>query len=593
MTDSSTHDVSNGAANNNHSQGLDGLTELRSLLLGSELQERLENLRLRAEDVSRVLPEAIILRTIQQNEQNEQMTKAMVPTVEAAIETSVKKDFNVLADALFPVIGPATRKAVSAALKTLNQSLNQTLEHSLSPQSFKWRLEARQTGKTFAEVVLLRTLIYRVEQVLLIHKKTGLVLQHLVAETVAARDADLVSAMLTAIQDFVQDSFNVEKGDSLETLQFGELSIWIEQGPQAVLAGVIRGNAPQELRSVFQEALERIHVEQSRALDSFQGDNAPFEASRQYLDECLRARYKAPKETPSPFLKVLIGSIVLAIGFWAFVSIQERQRWSAYLEKLNAQPGIVVTTAEKRHGKYFISGLRDPLAVEPIALMKEANINPEKVISRWEPYLSFSPEFMAARAKQLLQAPQTVSLKVDKDGILYATGSAPRQWLNEAKKLAQFIPGITQFQTKNFIETELKQLELSKKQIEEQVIGFGEGSTQIKLGQNSKLKTLVREIKKLLNIASFSNKDVHIQIVGRANPHGSEEKNMLLSQARAYAVLNYLVSQGVKTTDITAVGVGAKAPLLNDLKQNESELNRSVTLKVFLTDASAQTSTNQ
>ncbi len=188
-----------------------------------------------------MLPEAIILRTMQ----DEQLTKAVVPTIEQAIHNSVKQDLNILSDALFPVMGPAIRKAVSTALKTLTESLNQTLDHSLSPQSIKWRLEAKQTGKSFAEVVLLRTLVYRVEQVFLIHKQTSLVLQHAVADAVAVQDADLVSAMLTAIQSFVQDSFNVSPEDVLNTLEFGELTIWIEPGPQAILAGVIRGNAPQ------------------------------------------------------------------------------------------------------------------------------------------------------------------------------------------------------------------------------------------------------------------------------------------------------------------------------------------------------------
>jgi OOP family OmpA-OmpF porin len=36
----------------------------------------------------------------------------------------------------------------------------------------------------------------------------------------------------------------VSKDDALHTLQFGELTIWIEQGPHAIVAGAIRGNAP-------------------------------------------------------------------------------------------------------------------------------------------------------------------------------------------------------------------------------------------------------------------------------------------------------------------------------------------------------------
>src|SRR4028118_1516410 len=186
MTDYSTHEVGNETPNNNHFPADEELAKLRRLLLGFEqseldkLHERLNNPNIHAEDVSRVLPEAIILQSLQ----DKHLGEAMVPTVEEAIQASVKQDLNILADALFPVIGPATRKAISTALQAMSQSFNQAIEHSLSPQSFKWRLEARQTGKSFAEVVLLRTLLYRVEEVFLIHKQTGLVLQHVVADAV-------------------------------------------------------------------------------------------------------------------------------------------------------------------------------------------------------------------------------------------------------------------------------------------------------------------------------------------------------------------------------------------------------------------------
>lgn len=371
----------------------EALSELRSLLFGADLQQRIDKIKLLAEDVSSVLPEAVILRTMQ----DEQLSKAMVPTVEQAIQFSVKQDLDVLSDALFPVIGPATRKAVATALKTLTESLNQTLDNSLSPQSFKWRLEALQTGKSFAEVVLLRTLVYRVEQVFLIHKKTSLVLQHVVAPLVAAQDADLVSAMLSAIQSFVQDSFNVSHQDALDTLEFGELTIWIEQGPQAILAGVIRGNAPHELRLVFQSAIEKIHKEFRLSLISFQGDDAPFESSKQYLEDCLQAQYQTKKDNPSPILGILLGTILCSFGIWSFFSIKENLRWANFLEKLNSQPGIVVVKAEKHHGKYFISGLRDSLAVDPVTLMQEAKLNPKSVISNWESYISTDSKFTTAR----------------------------------------------------------------------------------------------------------------------------------------------------------------------------------------------------
>lgn len=131
------------------------------------------------------------------------------------------------------------------------------------------------------------------------------------------------------------------------------------------------------------------------------------------------------------------------MGPWLFFYIRDQQRWANYLDKLNAERGIVVVTADKRHGKFFISGLRDPLAADPLKLMKSANLSPAQVTSRWENYLSEAPKFVEARAKQALQPPQSVSLKVDNNAILYATGYASAEWIAESKKLVQLLPGIT------------------------------------------------------------------------------------------------------------------------------------------------------
>ncbi|MBD2087955.1 OmpA family protein [Trichocoleus sp. ST-U3] len=589
MADSSTHDLSSNTPENNLSTNED-LSELRSLLLGFEqseldkLHERLNNPNIHAEDISQLLPEAIILRTMR----DKQLSEAIVPTVEEAIHLSVTKDLNILSEAIFPVIGPATRKAIATALETTVQSLNQTVEHSLSPQGFKWRLEALQTGKSFAEVVLLRTLLYRVEQVFLIHKKTGLLLQHVVAPNVAAQDADLVSAMLTAIRDFVQDSFSVQTGDSLETLQFGELTIWIEPGPQAILAGIIRGNAPKEFKLVFQEVIEKIHLKYDQKFNSFEGDTAPFEGSTLYLEDCFQAQYQPKKTKPSPVLWILLSSILIALGSWFFFDFTEKQRWTAYLEKLNAQPGMTVVTSEKRRGKYFISGIRDPLAADPIKIMKESNINPKIVISRWEPYLSFYPKFTEIRAKNLLQPPATVSLIVDEKGTLRAEGSAPYQWIIETRKLVRAIPGINKFDEKNLIEMELKELELSETKIEKQLLFFTEGSTQLEPDQEIMIENLIKEVKKLTNAAPYLGKNVQIEILGHANKIGSEQRNMILSQGRADAILSTLVSQGIKKTNLSAVGVGTKEILDKETTQQDRSLNRSVSFKVKITDTSGR-----
>src|SRR5215470_8167562 len=228
--------------------GDESLEELRHLIIAPEqedlarLHDRVDNRDSRTQDVSEVLPEAMQRRRAQGGEQA--LGEALAPSVESALRESVRKDPGTLADALFPVMGPAIRRSILQTLRTLFDSFNETMEQSLSLRGLKWRIEALRTGRSFAEVVLMHSLVFRVEQIFLIHKRTGLPLAHAVAPAAAMQDPSLVSGMLTAIQDFVRDSFNVGGGEVVEKLNVGELEVWVESGPYASIAAVIRGMAP-------------------------------------------------------------------------------------------------------------------------------------------------------------------------------------------------------------------------------------------------------------------------------------------------------------------------------------------------------------
>lgn len=564
----------------------DELAELRSLLLGvdsnkfNRIYEYLENQQIKPEDISRILPQAVVMRTLQ----DKQLVEAIVPTIEQAIESSVKKDLNVLSSAIFPIMGPSTRKAIATALDEMIQSLNQTLEHSLSVQSFKWRLEARQTGKSFAEVVLLRTLVYRVEQVFLIHKKTGLLLQHVVASKAVIQDPDLVSAMLTAIQDFVKDSFSVKKEEGLQTLKFGELTIWIEEGPAAVVAGIIRGNAPQELRMLFKDAIEKIHLRVDNELYNFQGETEPFDVCKPYLENCLEVRYKYPVKKNYTYAYALIGLVGLGLSIWGLFAFREQQRWHNFLEELSVQPGIAITKSEKQNGKYFITGMRDPLSIDPNTLLQDNEINPKNVVSRWQPYLSLEPQFIAQRANALLRPPKTVSLEVDNNGFLIPKGTAPRKWILETRRLWRFIPGVTKFEEQYLADLDISQLNLYKKQLEETSIFFQEGKTDILPSETSKLQQVAPNFQKILDNAKYLNKNVAVQIIGYTNSKGTEQENIQLSQARANQILSYLTSQGINLKSVRTIGLGSANTMNKKITQDDLDVNRRVNFKIFITD---------
>ena len=125
--------------------------ELRALIIGPErerlreVEEKLEDPWLHADEVSRVLPEAVTRRSAQDGE----LGKALGPLLGEAIKTSVRRNPQPLVDAIFPIIGPAIRRAMASAFSELVQSINATMEHSFTPRGLRWRIEAWRTGRTF------------------------------------------------------------------------------------------------------------------------------------------------------------------------------------------------------------------------------------------------------------------------------------------------------------------------------------------------------------------------------------------------------------------------------------------------------------
>jgi len=591
MSNSKANRLVEETLNNNNlkeNNQLNELIELRSLLLGIEqpkldkFYQKLDNPQVDAEDISKMLPEAVILRTMK----DDQLSEAMIPTIEQAIESSVKKDINVLSQAIFPIIGPATRKAIATTLDEMLQSFNRALEYSASPQSLKWRIEARQTGKSFAEVVLLRTLIYRVEQVFLIHKQSGLILQHIVASKVSTQDPSLVSAMLTAIQDFVRDSFEVQKHEGLHTLEFGELTIWIEEGPTAVLAGIIRGNAPEQLRIIFKNTLEKIHLKLGRKIENFSGDTQQFVASKPYLENCLESDYRNPTNTKYTYAWLSVAILTIVLGIWGFTTIRDNQRWNNYLKSLQAQPGILVTKTDTKNGKYLVTGMRDPLAVEPNQLMKEFNINEKAVVYQWKPFISLEQEIIVKRVENLLQKPKTVTFTLDEKGVLNATGFAPREWILSAREQQSSLSifGINQYQDENLKNLDIEQLNTYKKEIEEIIVLFENNTTQFLPGETEKLIKLLPKLQNLIDAAKPLEKEILIEIEGYANTLGYKQANIKLSQNRAEKILTYFRSQGINEKYFRTKALDDENFLRPESTEEEKKLNRRVSFKVMIDD---------
>jgi outer membrane protein OmpA-like peptidoglycan-associated protein len=590
------------------------LEQLRDLLVGHEI-EVLGRLRGVVEDperlgvaVGRVLPTAIA-------SSDARLGQVLAPALEKATETSIRNDPRKLVDILHPVIVPAIRKSIREAIDNTFQSLNESLRQSFTWRGLRWRLEAWRTGKPFAEVVLQHSLVYQVEHVFLIHGHTGLLISHVAAEDAASQDPQLVSSMLTAIQDFVRDSFKGAGQQGLDTMRLGDLRLWCEVGPLAMLATVIRGNPPEELRESLRNVLMRIHDERRQALESFDGDSSGLADVAARLADCTALRQQARRARKGFPWFVFLASVLLAgtaagVGLWrweiaqeearieaAIIQEQERIRaaelerraaeqrlWSAYLDRLRAAPGIVVTEAVERDGKFVVAGLRDPLAPDPAAMLRASGVDPARVVSRWQPYQALDPAFVLRRLEASLAPPPSVRFSIVGDRIV-AEGTATPPWLSRAHTAGRLLPAggpqLDLSQVQNVTEGVFARL---RQVIQAHEIRFNTNESLPSPGQDAVLDQLAGEIKDLTTLASTMHVTARIRLTGHADDTGPGTLNLSLSIARAGAVVALLKKRGVAADLITIGGAGQLDPLDARDSDNARSANRRVSVAVSLED---------
>lgn len=472
-------------------------TQLNQL---TDLKKRIENPQQRAKEVAKILPAAIRLATQQANEENllrkqasspeqissqnpvsspmpvsspspntvesssqndnSELTESLQMPVEACIEQSLKQNVHLFVDALFPLIGPMIRKSISSSFKELMQRINAMLEQSiLSRKGIAWRLQAWRTGQSFAEIVLKNTLAYRVEQVFLIHRTSGLLMSHAHLDEVDVGDSDAVSAMFTAIQDFIRDSFSTSKEEELDSVEIGKYTVWIERGPHAVLACVIRGDAPRSsFRGHMQNLLENMHACYGGILEDFSGDTESLESCQPWLEDILVSEEKKPEETQqsrwiTPQLFLVLGVILFAMFLWGYFYFEYQHRLTNYIDALHDTPGIVVVSTKEQDGKLVIHGMRDPLAEDPQDIAHRFELSEEEVIFKGTAYQDLDTQFAEQRLRQKLKPPKTVEMSME-GTILRLSGHADQAWIDKLNQNVDLMTGVTEVVTDKLVDTE-------------------------------------------------------------------------------------------------------------------------------------------
>ncbi|CAM2011325.1 OmpA family protein [Acanthopleuribacter pedis] len=525
----------------------EALERLRRLLLSPE-QARLTELDADLSEPARLaahLRKALPLAVKQSAGAESRLGQALAPILEEVIQTTIRRNPRLMAEILYPVIGRTVRKAVWEAWSQLIQTVNGALETRISFKSLKWRWIAWRTGRTFAEIVLAQTFVYRVDQVLLIHRESGLLLGHETRATEVAKDKELVSAMLTAIQDFVRDSFDIAEETPLGALEVGGLKVWIEQGPKAYLAAVIRGNPPAELHAVLRDTLEQVHFEFEPVLQDYRGESEDFATVGQFLLGAMRYERQVGEEGSGPWYALALGLVPLFLVSWfGFYSFQTRHRLAVIQGVLDATPGYHIVAVRDRGNYLKLEGFRDPLASPPGVVLGPLADRYQWLEAELTPYIALHPSLVLKRARRSLAPPLSVRLTLNRQGRLSAAGGADAAWLARFEAGAPLLAGVTAVDARDVVVLKTRS-ELLVAELTAWELRFEVDQAELSEEQTAEIAMVAAKVAELNSISRAQNEILVVEIQGFTDASGSRTHNQELALRRAESVRAAFVTRGI------------------------------------------------
>ncbi len=569
------------------------LDKVRELLIGRDDKFVQEKLNRDAKGiVTNVVSEALFDRETKDGSVN----KVLVPLVEKSLHRSIEANSDKIVGTLYPLVGTLVRKAVSSFLVEFVERTNALIENSLSPKSVSWRFKAWQSGIRYSEYVASQIYQYQVQQLLVIHRETGTLLHSISSDPDKEKDADLISSMLVAINDFVADAFGVtstESENELGEIRTEDFTLLIKIGPQALLVAAVTGSIPPEVRGKLQQALEDFHQFYQQPLLNYEGDNAPFDGCETILSDCLISERKEGEGKKS---KRLIGAVVL-LAIFLGLAVLSFMRLSlsilkSDLHELTPPPGIIVTDTYISNGNVHAKVLRDPIATSIESWFSENGIDSERVTVIEEPFVSLKPSVVERKLSMLvsdypLSESENISMEKGENGSFVIAGTVFTPTAINLTQQIGAIPGISMLsvdttslnvkaahQVDNAV---LQKAALNRlvNKVSSQNVLFATNQEALSEVQLAKLEPLANDIKQLLALADKTETVVSIVVMGASDNSGSSARNRALSQKRAENVVNSLISLGVDSDILIPVSLG-------ELPLQKASMGRSVMLNVLI-----------
>lgn len=121
---------------------------------------------------------------------------------------------------------------------------------------------------------------------------TGMLLKHYTRRLRPDQDEDILAGMLTAVQNFVRESFD-EAGGRLNEIRFENYDILISHAKNVVVAAIITTKKPERLRNQLRSVTNDLQREYGDTIKNWGGDKKDLEEIDDAMKRFLSGKYKA------------------------------------------------------------------------------------------------------------------------------------------------------------------------------------------------------------------------------------------------------------------------------------------------------------
>jgi hypothetical protein len=405
-----------------------------------------------------------------------------------------------LFDLIYPVAGKIVTRKIAETFNALVNYINERLNSALSFNMWKYRFLSFKSGLPLGEIILRDSLPCIVEELLIISKKSSILIASASRQMDSETDRDIFASMLSAINDFIATSFNKKKNE-LNEISFGESKIILRESLHFYYAAVVTGSATLEFLESTDHLMNNIHITYRDYLKNFKGSMAGLGGIKDELDKFIgtfnTAAYPGVPGDKS-FKKLKIAAASIAVLIIALTALKIKNEISDYMLEKRIAARIDDALPKFTHD-IILDVDRSSLTIKGIINSDQTGRAIEKTISEFP------------------------DIKTIKNLSVTADFKAVEKFKSE---LAAF--------NKKFSDLELISV---RQELEKIVIQFPAGVTVI--GENQILQA--RKIYEILK----NYRDIHVDVIAFNDPAGGFDVNKRLAEERMSSIRNYLIQLGM------------------------------------------------